>query len=408
MRVEKNRAFTLVELLVVIAIIGLMVGLLLPAVQAAREAARRMSCGNNVKQLGLGIHNYHSAYNQLSVQGTGTHRKLEALNTGNWYDYSTVSNQSSLSFLVGLLPFIEQQAMWEQISGPLVDPVAVITWPTMGPSPDNASYAPWMVEISTLRCPSDPGRGLPARGRTNYAACMGDSIRMMGWGPGSDTNTLVGNYGQESRAAHRGAFVSHQKTSFKDFLDGTSNTIMCGEITTDLGDRSIRTMALLNQDAAALYANPSLCNTPANIDALRPRFWTSTAALNPVADARGFMWASASPLQTCFTTILPPNRELCSTAIEPVAPGGATPTLPTNAHQRSAVVTASSQHQGGAHLLMADGAVKFISDSIDAGGTLPMVRLSATGPAAPGSASPYGLWGRLGTKAGGEVINAEF
>ena len=71
-RLSQRRGFTLVELLVVIAIIGILVGLLLPAVQAAREAARRMSCSNNFKQLGIAIHNYHSAYKQLPIQGAGT------------------------------------------------------------------------------------------------------------------------------------------------------------------------------------------------------------------------------------------------------------------------------------------------------------------------------------------------
>ena len=75
---KHNRGFTLVELLVVIAIIGVLVGLLLPAVQAAREAARRMSCSNNFKQIGLGIHNYHSAYKQLPKHGTGTNEEPHA------------------------------------------------------------------------------------------------------------------------------------------------------------------------------------------------------------------------------------------------------------------------------------------------------------------------------------------
>lgn len=119
-----HAGFTLVELLVVITVIGVLVGLLLPAVQAAREAARRMSCSNNFKQIGLGIHNYHSAYKQLPTQGGGT---------GNWGSYGwywesptdpdktnndslNMFNNYRLSMLVAILPFVEQQALWEQIS----------------------------------------------------------------------------------------------------------------------------------------------------------------------------------------------------------------------------------------------------------------------------------------------------
>ena len=107
----RRAAFTLVELLVVIAIIGILVGLLLPAVQAAREAARRMSCSNNFRQIGLGLHNYHSAYKQLPTQLGGTGNDLQGAD--RYFLGSDRTNNQSLSFIVGLTPFIEQQALWE-------------------------------------------------------------------------------------------------------------------------------------------------------------------------------------------------------------------------------------------------------------------------------------------------------
>ena len=101
MKRSRNRqlGFTLVELLVVIAIIGVLVGLLLPAVQAAREAARRMSCSNNFKQIGLALHNYHSAYKQLPIHGDGTGI---GINTPNWWQQGNDASKECLSGLVGL------------------------------------------------------------------------------------------------------------------------------------------------------------------------------------------------------------------------------------------------------------------------------------------------------------------
>jgi prepilin-type N-terminal cleavage/methylation domain-containing protein len=189
----KRPGFTLVELLVVIAIIGVLVGLLLPAVQAAREAARRMSCSNNFKQIGLGIHNYHSAYKQLPTHGTGTQPGTPA----PWFRSSNEGNRYRLSMLVPILPFIEQQAIWEQISNPNAErtdgntSAAVGTpanpWPPMGPTPEVIQYIPWTTEVPTYRCPSDPGFGLPALGRTNYAACLGDSSWRLYLGPYNNT-----------------------------------------------------------------------------------------------------------------------------------------------------------------------------------------------------------------------------
>jgi len=416
MRINRNRSgFTLVELLVVIAIIGVMVGLLLPAVQAAREAARRMSCGNNVKQLGLGLHNYHAAYNQLPQQGAGTHLRAGVLNVGSFFNSSILSNQSSLSFLVGVTPFIENQALWEQISGPLIGTVAngsAGIFPAMGPTPDAMNalvpnvapyYRPWATEVAALRCPSDPGLGLPALGRTNYAAGMGDSIQNMGWGSGDDFNNTNVTFAQIARAAGRGAFVSHQKTGFRDFLDGTANTIMCGEIATDLGDRSITTRASNASTAIALYQSPIICNNPAQIDALRPRFW-APAFTALVPEGRGSCWASAATINTCVNTILPPNRELCFASAAAEGPGGA----PLGSFA-SGVATVSSRHQGGGHVLMGDGAVKFITDSIEAGTSGPMVIMGGALPSQqPGAISPYGLWGSLGTRASKEVVGSDF
>ena len=119
--VKRRAAFTLVELLVVIAIIGVLVGLLLPAVQAAREAARRMSCSNNFKQIGLGIHNYHDAFKKLPIHGTGTHAgnfSAPAPAEDTYWQTSAVTNHKRLSMLVGITPFVEQQAIWEIISNP--------------------------------------------------------------------------------------------------------------------------------------------------------------------------------------------------------------------------------------------------------------------------------------------------
>ncbi|MBB3205913.1 prepilin-type N-terminal cleavage/methylation domain-containing protein/prepilin-type processing-associated H-X9-DG protein [Rhodopirellula rubra] len=392
--------FTLVELLVVIAIIGVLVGLLLPAVQAAREAARRMSCSNNLKQLGLAVHNYHSSYNKMPMHGAGTWADGAAVG-------SNLTNRMDLSIWVGLTPFFEQQALWEQIVNPMANAGGTPNpWPAMGPETNEGNYAPWSTEIPTLRCPSDPGTGLPALGRTNYAACLGDSIHYMGLGKlGIDNDpsapTLVlGNastHASETRAACRGAFVSHQQTGFRDILDGLANTIICGEITTDLGDRNIRTIAAVGNDSGAetVRDEPDLCLHEGLTDSTRPQFWATGTPPTLAAsnEGRGYRWASSGAAYSAVNTILPPNRELCF--------GGTTA-------DSYGIASVSSQHQGGAHVLMGDGAVRFITDSIEAGDVHHgNVWSGGTGESAPGSISPYGLWGALGTRAGKEVASID-
>lgn len=410
MKSAKRSAFTLVELLVVIAIIGILVGLLLPAVQAAREAARRMSCSNNFKQIGLAIHNYHSAYKELPRQAAGTGEDIQnTMARGHFARENTTSNNQSLSIFVGLLPFMEQQALWEQISNPNAldlrapDTPRVPLWPAMGPTPSayhtgsgvvNTNYQPWMTEIPTLRCPSDPGNG-PGMGRTNYAACMGDAHHWQHTGaPYYPLNKEAGTWpsgilARYIRASQRGVFVSRYTTKFRDILDGLANTIMAGEIKTYLGDRQVTTLPH-NAGFTQVRDNPTFCRP--SRDPERPAFWAPTANTGPTFLPRGSAWASALGPQTNMNTILPPNQELCMWAT----------------WMGEGTVPPSSNHQGGCHVLMADGAVVFITDSIEAGDpTMGSVYVFGQGPRSPGSASPYGLWGALGTRASKETIEEQ-
>jgi prepilin-type N-terminal cleavage/methylation domain-containing protein/prepilin-type processing-associated H-X9-DG protein len=393
--------FTLVELLVVIAIIGVLVGLLLPAVQAAREAARRMSCSNNFKQLGLAVHNYHAAFDSLPQQNGGTYW------TGTLYLRAPGSNIGALSPLVPLTPFFEQQALWEQISNPLVS--GTVTFAAMGPDPGRTlvdeeaqPYRPWMTNIPTLRCPSDPGVGLPQFGRTNYGPCLGDSVDMSHSGLQTNGNAWPDTFTSRWRAATRGFFVAHKATEFRDVLDGLSNTICMGEIMTSVGDNDIRSAGAVVTVNALLTPGPGVAlSCRSAIDPARPKFWKAGTALPGTSGTaagmdRGSRWALARPYTLGVFTILAPNTEICTNA--------------TNG-QGPAVASASSRHQGGAHVLMGDGAVKFITDSIEAGNSSSAMvsdqsQLPTCLPA--GSPSPYGLWGSLGTRASKEVIKEEF
>ncbi|MDA7875029.1 DUF1559 domain-containing protein [bacterium] len=416
---HRQSGFTLVELLVVIAIIGVLVGLLLPAVQAAREAARRMSCSNNFKQIGLAIQNYHSAFKQLPRYGGGTDGLGSNKNVGTepGWTRSGWHNSQALSARVALTPYFEQQALWEQISNPTdYDGDGSIDFPAMGPYPtiqafspayvtgaSGDKYQPWLTEIPTLRCPSDPGTGAPAAGRTNYAECLGDTINQpyvgpLNWAtPGfaiSSWNSKITN------AASRGAFVARTDSKFRDVLDGLSNTIFMGEIKTDLGDNDKSTRANGTLDIDNVGPNfVTACADAGHIDAERPQFWCDGESCPTPSGpgtfygvsslwSRGAQWAWGIPFNSAFSTTSPPNSELCYDRWD--EGGGSLP--------------ASSRHLGGVHLLMGDGAIVFMTDSVEAGNQrAEPIHLNNR----PGSKSPFGLWGALGTRGGKEVIEEQ-
>ncbi|MGB7347729.1 MAG: DUF1559 domain-containing protein [Pirellulaceae bacterium] len=281
-------------------------------------------------------------------------------------------------------------------------------WPAMGPNPRNYSrdpgYIPWSTEIPTFRCPSDPGVGLPSLGRTNYAMCMGDAPNQ--WHNNHLTGGLQpGGSGavQNFNSVARGFFMTRKKAKFRDILDGQSNTIAMAEILTDLGDGDKRSAASWERRSGQFVSdNPSLCSDAGQIDPERPQFWcragSGTTCTPPTQlsannhEARGANWANFRAMVTQVFTVLPPNSENC-VGIWIDAAG----TMP-----------AASRHQGGAHVLMGDGAVVFMSDSVEAGDrNAGGVRNGQTGTRAPGSKSPYGLWGALGTKASAETIQEQ-
>lgn len=409
------KGFTLVELLVVIAIIGILVGLLLPAVQAAREAARRMSCSNNFKQLGIALHNYHAAFKQNPMNNAGTGLGILE-NKNSWWEGSTTTNHEELSIFVGLTPFFEQQSVWDGVvsggtkttDGSAV-PGPLGYWTPMGPNPRHDRgdrtdrFIPWSTEIPMLRCPSDPGTGRPGRGRTNYAACVGDAFNQI-WDNGPKEGNLAPAPDDWRPTGFnnvdRGFFSRKKVTKFRDITDGLSNTIAMCEIASDLGDRDTRTAISINNGGWVVEKNPSTCLDRNQIQPDDPQFWcddpsvcTTPPNIAENTNGRGMNWAWASMGMTMVNTIRPPNSEACFNGW----------------HDNVGSAPASSRHQGGAHILMGDGAVVFMTDSVESGDQRSPSIGALDAPGFPGyykvgKKSPFGLWGSLGSRGAGETI----
>ncbi len=343
-----RRGFTLIELLVVIAIIGVLIALLLPAVQAAREAARRAQCINNLKQLGLGLHNYHDS--------TG------ALPWGGGY-----SNSNELSTLLLMCPFMEL--------GPLYNACNFVSGASS--NPNNINGTVFRSTTSFFQCPSDTDRLTSADGHNSYHGCVGSNA--INFCKDGNTDQYAGIFAdyQKDGSNNPNDLKPTVCNGLRDVLDGTSQTAAFSEVVKGIGNGSGTYDSTKPSSAYTQVTmngfNPQADNMACNASAPIPG-----AALVRDLDSNGAHWWHSMNGDTRYNHVMPPNTWSCK-ASNQIANSGDT----NQQWGGAAAMTASSRHAGLVNVLFADGSTRSVKSSV-----------------------AKNVWWALGSRAGAEVVSS--
>lgn len=344
-----RRGFTLIELLVVVSIIGLLVALLLPAVQAAREAARRMNCSNNLKQIGLALHNYHSVHDVFPL---GVAKNYLSKKTGYqpWVGWSIHAQ---------ILPYMEQASLYN---------AANFSWAPSGDpqtcDPINATVRG--TRIAAFLCPSDPSGGSPSL--NSYYGCYGTT-----------TNGMCCNAAGMTTGG-TGLFTVYSTYGLRDCIDGTGQTIafaeaLMGNPSAATRDRGNGVNGVFDPGQTEYFdASPHRPTVLAGL-ASCARSFESGVSIN---SSRGIAWTWGASNYTLFNVIQTPNDSTYPGNGCRFGYGGAGLDLAFSA-------PASSAHPQGVNTLMADGSVRFSRNTI-----------------------AREIWWALGTKSNGELVREDY